>query len=103
MKTKTLLAAALVGALATITATSMAQSQSHYDDLANLPFVAGYIAKGNAPTLLAELFFRARGADLPLGDAGAQHVWHEGRLGEGLRQLATTSCLSSSSGSTPRR
>jgi hypothetical protein len=49
MKTKTLLAAALVGALATITATSMAQSQSHYDDLANLPFVAGYIAKGNVP------------------------------------------------------
>jgi len=57
MKTKTLLAAALVGALATITATSMAQSQSHYDDLANLPFVAGYIAKGNVPTLLAESFF----------------------------------------------
>ena len=35
----------------------MAQSQSHYDDLANLPFVAGYIAKGNVPTLLDESFF----------------------------------------------
>jgi hypothetical protein len=57
MKTKTLLAAALVGALATITATSMAQSQSHYDDLANLPFVAGYIAKDNTPALLDESFF----------------------------------------------
>jgi hypothetical protein len=33
-----LLTAALVGALAFTTATPMTQAQSHYDDLANLPF-----------------------------------------------------------------
>jgi hypothetical protein len=57
MKTKTLLAAALVGALATITATSMAQSQSHYEKLADLPFKDGYIPKSDTPTLTDELFF----------------------------------------------
>ena len=34
------------------------EAQSHYEKLANLPFVAGYVAKGNAPTLLDELFFQ---------------------------------------------
>ena len=57
MKTKTILVAALVGALTSITATPMAQAQSHYDELANLPFQAGYIAKDNKQTLLTELFF----------------------------------------------
>jgi hypothetical protein len=33
------------------------QSTSHYDDLANLPFKDGYVAKDKAPTLLDELFF----------------------------------------------
>ena len=59
MKTKslqTLIAAALT--LAFTTATPMAQAQSHYDDLANLPFQAGYIAKDNTPTLLEESFFQ---------------------------------------------
>ena len=58
MKTKSiqnLLAAALT--LAFSTATTIAQGQSHYDDLANLPFQAGYIAKDNTKTLLNELFF----------------------------------------------
>jgi hypothetical protein len=36
----------------------MAQAQSHYDDLANLPFQAGYIAKDNKQALLTELFFQ---------------------------------------------
>ena len=40
------------------TTTAMAQAPSHYDELANLPFKDGYIAKGNVPTLLDELFFQ---------------------------------------------
>src|SRR5438046_2144843 len=51
-----LLAAALVGALAL--AATGAQAQSHYDDLANMPYQAGYIAKENTQTLLDELFFQ---------------------------------------------
>lgn len=53
---QTLVAAALTPAFTT--ATTMAQGQSHYDELANLPFKEGYIAKGNVPTLLGELFFQ---------------------------------------------
>ena len=58
MKTRTIFAAALVGVLACFTATSMAQTQSSYEDLASLPFKDGYIAKDNTPTLLNELFFQ---------------------------------------------
>jgi hypothetical protein len=36
MKAKTILAAALIGVQASITATSMAQTQSRYEDLASL-------------------------------------------------------------------
>ena len=51
--------AALAGAVAFTMAPTRVQAQeSRYEDLANLPFVAGYIAKGNAPTLLDELFFQ---------------------------------------------
>jgi hypothetical protein len=54
MKTKNLFAAALVGALVM----TNAQAQpSHYDELANLPYQAGYIAKDKTPALLDELFF----------------------------------------------
>ncbi len=58
MKTRTIFAAALVGVLACFTATSMAQTQLSYEDLASLPFKDGYIAKDNTPTLLNELFFQ---------------------------------------------
>jgi hypothetical protein len=40
-----------------VTATTT-QAQSHYDDLVNLPFQAGYIAKDHAPTLLDESSFQ---------------------------------------------
>jgi len=53
------LVAALAGAVAFTMAPTRVQAQeSRYEDLANLPFVAGYVAKGNAPTLLDELFFQ---------------------------------------------
>jgi hypothetical protein len=44
-------------ALAFTTAPAMTQAPSHYDELANLPFKDGYIAKGDVPTLLNESFF----------------------------------------------
>jgi hypothetical protein len=53
-RTQNLIAAALVCA---VTATTT-QAQSHYDDLVNLPFQAGYIAKDHAPTLLDESSFQ---------------------------------------------
>jgi hypothetical protein len=52
---QTLVVAAL--ALAFTTATTMAQDQSHYDELSNMPFKEGYVAKDNVPTLLDESFF----------------------------------------------
>ncbi len=64
MKTKPIFAAALVGALAfgagcTTTQTRTADAQpARYDELANLPFKDGYIAKDNTPTLLDDLFFQ---------------------------------------------
>lgn len=39
-------------ALAFTSATTMTQAQSRYDDLANLPFKNGYIARDNEPPLL---------------------------------------------------
>lgn len=39
------------------TTTAMAQAPSRYDELANLPFVEGYIAKDNVQKLLDESFF----------------------------------------------
>jgi hypothetical protein len=45
-------------ALAFTTANATAQAPSHYDDLANLPFKDGYIATGNVPALLDELYFQ---------------------------------------------
>jgi hypothetical protein len=50
-----LMAAAL--AVASTTATPIARAQSPYDQLANMPFKEGYIAKDNAPILLDDLFF----------------------------------------------
>jgi hypothetical protein len=64
---QSLVAAALT--LGFTTATTMAQDQSHYDELSNMPFKEGYIAKDNVPTLLDDLFFQRARADLPLGDA----------------------------------
>src|SRR5689334_22391067 len=52
---QTLVVAALT--LAFTTATTMAQDQSHYDELSNMPFKEGYVAKDNVPTLLDESFF----------------------------------------------
>jgi hypothetical protein len=51
------LAAVLACALAFTTATPIAQAQSHYENLAGLPFTEGYIPKGDVPTLLDESFF----------------------------------------------
>ena len=52
------LVAALAGAVAFTMAPTRVQAQeSRYEDLANLPFVAGYIAKDNTPALLDESFF----------------------------------------------
>ena len=49
------LVAALAGAVAFTMAPTRVQAQeSRYEDLANLPFVAGYIAKDNTPALLDE-------------------------------------------------
>jgi hypothetical protein len=45
-------------ALVFAAATPMALAQSPYDQLADMPFKEGYIAKGNAPTLLDDLFFQ---------------------------------------------
>jgi Protein of unknown function (DUF1254) len=42
----------------TLTSTVMAQAPSHYDELANLPFRDGYVAKDKTPVLLDELFFQ---------------------------------------------
>ena len=44
-------------ALAAFTTATMAQAQSRYDELANLPFVQGYVAKDNVRKLLDESFF----------------------------------------------
>src|SRR5271165_5714760 len=54
IKIPQLLGAALFCPLAMTNA--QAQS-SHYDELANLPYQAGYVAKENTQTLLDELFF----------------------------------------------
>jgi hypothetical protein len=49
---------ALVAAAAFSIATTSGEAQkSRYGALANMPFVAGYIAKDNVPTLLDESFF----------------------------------------------
>ena len=79
-----LMAAAL--AVTITTAAPLAQAQSHYDQLANLPFKEGYITKDNEPTLLNDLFFQRAVQTYLWALPGAQYVWHEGRLGEGLRQ-----------------
>jgi len=51
-------AAAVVGAAAFAIAATRGEAQkSRYDELANLPFVAGYIAKDHVPTLIDESFF----------------------------------------------
>jgi hypothetical protein len=47
----------LVGALVFTIAAPIAQAQSRYDDLANMPYDKGYIAKDHVPILLDELFF----------------------------------------------
>ena len=73
-------------ALAAFTTTAMAQAQSRYDELADMPFVQGYVANDNGQKLLDELFFQRGVQSLPLGGTRPQHVWHEGRLREGLRQ-----------------
>jgi hypothetical protein len=53
------LAAVLVGALAMGGYASQAVAQnSSFDELANLPFKEGYIAKSNVPILLDDLFFQ---------------------------------------------
>jgi hypothetical protein len=52
---RSLVAAALA---LTLTSTVMAQAPSHYDELANLPFRDGYVAKDKTPVLLDELFFQ---------------------------------------------
>ena len=58
MKTK-LITTAVANALAFAAAIPLAQAQStHYDNLANLPFQAGYVAKDDAPVLLDELFYQ---------------------------------------------
>ena len=44
-------------ALAAFTTATMAQAQSRYDELANMPFVQGYVAKDNVRKLLDESFF----------------------------------------------
>jgi hypothetical protein len=52
-------AAVLVGELAMGGFASQALAQnSSFDELANLPFKEGYIAKGNVPILLDESFFQ---------------------------------------------
>ena len=90
-------------ALAFTTATPMAQAQSRYEDLANLPFKEGYIAKDNVQTLLEELFFE-RAVQSYLWALPALNMYgDEGRFGEGLRQRAITCCRSGRSGSMPRR
>src|SRR5271165_1059989 len=45
-------------AVASTTATLIARTQSPYDQLADMPFKEGYIAKDNAPILLDDLFFQ---------------------------------------------
>jgi len=52
-----LMAAALVSLLAFATTIAQAQT-SRYDELANLPFKEGYIAKDNTRLLLDDLFFQ---------------------------------------------
>ena len=49
---------AAVLAVATTAASPMARAQSFCDQLADMPFKQGYIAKDNVPTLLNELFFQ---------------------------------------------
>jgi hypothetical protein len=58
MKIKPLISAALVVTLAFTTAIPMAQAQSRYDELANLPFKEGFIAKDKDQELLDESFFQ---------------------------------------------
>ena len=66
-----------------------------YERLANLPFEQGYIAKERVPTLLEESFFSARPCRRYLWALPALNMYgDEGRLGEGLRQTATTCCRS---------
>ena len=50
--------AATAVVLAFTAAPAMAQAPSHYDELANLPFGDGYVAKDKTPVLLDELFFQ---------------------------------------------
>jgi hypothetical protein len=57
MTSRQTLVAALACAVAFTTTTPIAQAQSHYQKLADLPFKEGYIPKGDAPTLTDELFF----------------------------------------------
>ena len=47
-------------ALAAFTTATMAQAQSRYDELANLPFSEGYVAKDNVRTLLGRIVLPAR-------------------------------------------
>ena len=80
----------LIGAAAILivsgTQTKFALAQiSRYDQLSATPFKNGYVEKKNTQPLLNELFQRC-GPDLSMGTGRAQHVRHEGRFGEDLRQ-----------------
>src|SRR5882672_9653270 len=57
MTSRQTLVAALACGVASTAAAPIAQAQSHYQKLADLPFKEGYIPKGDAPTLTDELFF----------------------------------------------
>lgn len=50
--------AATAVALAFTAAPAMAQAPSHYDELATLPVIDGYVPKDKTPVLLDELFFQ---------------------------------------------
>ena len=75
---QTLVAAALTLAFTTAT---RAQAPSHYDELANMPFKEGYIAKDNVPTLLDESFFANVMPELlePAEAPDIGHCGHDGR------------------------
>lgn len=59
---------------------------SHYDKLADQPYIESYPLLADVSLLKAGVAVRAGGAGLSVGSACAEYVRHEGKFGKGLWQ-----------------
>ena len=96
------LVSAVVGALAMPGHASQALAQnSRFDELADMPFKEGYIAKGDVPTLLNDLFFQ-RSVQTYLWALPALNMYGKGRLEKVLCKGHNVPLIGNS-GSMPKR